>query len=424
MNSAAHKPSSGFFFPYLDGLRGIAVLSVVLAHCLYFGSSWRWSAALNGLLNAGRLGVAIFFVMSGFLIGLMVFDTSKTFNWRSYALRRAGKILPPFLLSLLVALSLWVPLHGIAGVPFALFADVTTLANFVSVPVNKMNPLYWSLFVEIHFYACLPLIYLALRKVTKAADFWTCLLFFVVPIALRTILYCAEGPAYRHGYVGFQDVFPLRLDAFGPGLAFAAIYLRLRNSTVLARWAPKLPWAGVVLVCSAYLFSASTLYFQRFDQLHLEGIFLELAYVLAEMGTFLLLFLCFAPACFLGRVLGNRHFGFFGLVSYEWYLFHYPLRLFVRNFFPAAHGSVGIYLLSTAVPITVSLGLSALVYYWLSAPILDRIKQHTRASQFVARSDTAVVVDQASQPDAGVAPKGSGTGELQAGGCDPKDATG
>jgi len=369
-----YKASSGLFFPFLDGLRAVAILSVVLHHCFYFSPASVLGSAGIALLLAGRLGVAVFFVISGFLMGLIVFDATKPFDWSRYFLRRAGKILPPFLISLLLSAALWIYWKGAAGVAVTIMANLTTVANFIDAPATNMNPVYWSLFVEIHFYICLPLLYHALRRVTRYPDIWTCVLFFVIPVSIRAVLYWQGGPSYRQGFEGFGTAFPLRLDAFAPGLAFAAFYRRRSGITVETRWLRLAPWVGLAILAGTYLFYGATEYLEVFSRLHYKALFLELAYLGAGGATTLLLCLCAAPYSILGRALGSRHLGFIGLVSYEWYLFHFPPKAFMRGFNSSSHGHLGVYLLNTVFPTVISLALSALVYYCISAPILNRIK--------------------------------------------------
>ena len=70
----AHKPSSGNFFPTLDGLRGLAVLSVVMLHTVYFNPTHTVERALNAIVKGGGMGVQVFFVLSGFLISHTLFN--------------------------------------------------------------------------------------------------------------------------------------------------------------------------------------------------------------------------------------------------------------------------------------------------------------------------------------------------------------
>src|SRR5580658_2055432 len=77
-----------------DGIRGIAVLMVLLAHGTWFKSGWA--------------GVDLFFVLSGFLItGILRKTRSEPFYWRRFYIKRATRILPPVLLAVIATVVLW-----------------------------------------------------------------------------------------------------------------------------------------------------------------------------------------------------------------------------------------------------------------------------------------------------------------------------
>jgi peptidoglycan/LPS O-acetylase OafA/YrhL len=179
----AHVPASGYFFPFLDGMRGIAILSVVIFHTVYFNPSTTLGVMANSLVSTGGFGVPIFFTLSGFLISLAVFTAKNPFDVYGYACRRAAKIAPPFLLSLVLfaAADWW--MNGGAGWLKAFVYDVTTLNHFLKGPT--LNGVYWSLFIEIHFYIVLPFVYLSLMRVTRFARLYTCGIFLVIPVLFR-----------------------------------------------------------------------------------------------------------------------------------------------------------------------------------------------------------------------------------------------
>ena len=101
--ASLHKPSSGELYPQLDGLRAIAIISVVLGHVMYFNpNAGTLQAILHAATKTGGMGVSIFFVLSGFLITQSLLRAGSTFDAYSYAVRRAAKIIPPFALTMLL----------------------------------------------------------------------------------------------------------------------------------------------------------------------------------------------------------------------------------------------------------------------------------------------------------------------------------
>jgi len=147
--------------PALDGLRALSIGLVLLAH-----ASLTWhgaSGAPGSLVRLGGVGVDLFFVISGFLITLLLLREGRrtgTISLRAFYVRRAWRILPAYLVFLasLLALST-VGLVTLTERDWA--GALTYTVNFLpgtSWPVGHL----WSLSVEEHFYLCWPLLLIAL----------------------------------------------------------------------------------------------------------------------------------------------------------------------------------------------------------------------------------------------------------------------
>lgn len=83
--------------PQLDGIRGLAILMILLWHCLagYLDLSRGWSLGVLRVLNLAWTGVDLFFVLSGFLIGGIMLDYGRASNFLPvFYLRRALRIVP------------------------------------------------------------------------------------------------------------------------------------------------------------------------------------------------------------------------------------------------------------------------------------------------------------------------------------------
>jgi peptidoglycan/LPS O-acetylase OafA/YrhL len=149
--------------PGLDVLRGVAVLAVVLYHGLYWWPPRAISVShaaqrLSSLASPGWMGVNLFFVLSGFLITGILLDTrNKPHYWKSFYTRRALRILPLYIATLVV-----VRFYEGLGWPYLLLC-LLFLANFASVfQVASFGPL-WSLAVEEQFYLVWPFLVRRLR---------------------------------------------------------------------------------------------------------------------------------------------------------------------------------------------------------------------------------------------------------------------
>ncbi|MDP9051758.1 MAG: acyltransferase [Acidobacteriota bacterium] len=154
--------------PGLDALRGVAVLSVVIYHGLHWFlppaiSLSRGVILLSALATPGWLGVNLFFVLSGFLITGILIDTRNRSNyWKSFYTRRALRILPLYLVVLLI-----LRLQGVSWI--YLFFCLIYLANFTAALRIRTGygPL-WSLAVEEQFYLFWPFLVRRLSMRTLA----------------------------------------------------------------------------------------------------------------------------------------------------------------------------------------------------------------------------------------------------------------
>ncbi len=132
----------------LDGLRGLAVLLVLAYH--------------HALLNSGWLGVDLFFALSGYLITTILRSARHDEEyWKPFWIKRATRILPPFLLVLVLTplLGFIVTIRQFAGYLFSL-GDVMA---YVHSQFEPLRPL-WSLAVEEHFYLAWPFAVRYLRR--------------------------------------------------------------------------------------------------------------------------------------------------------------------------------------------------------------------------------------------------------------------
>jgi peptidoglycan/LPS O-acetylase OafA/YrhL len=160
---------------FIDALRGVAAMNVVLYHAISGKHIPALQAAMPGwfvsILEHGHLGVAIFFVISGFVIALSLDGKPlglSTVGW--FMLRRSIRLDPPYWLAIIVAISFSALATAIvksrppetfsAGQIFAHLLYVQDLLGY-----NNINPVFWTLCLEIQFY----LVYALLIATGRAA---------------------------------------------------------------------------------------------------------------------------------------------------------------------------------------------------------------------------------------------------------------
>jgi len=172
--------------PGLDLLRAIAVAWTMLFHSFLvggLGEDWAWAQ------RYGWMGVDLFFVLSGFLIGSQVLKplhAGERFAFGDFYLRRAFRILPAFFVILALYL-LWPGFREAPGMePWWKFVGF-----FMNLSIDYTNNTAfshaWSLCVEEHFYLLFPLLAVTLLRRPSAKIFVAvCVSIVAMGIALRT----------------------------------------------------------------------------------------------------------------------------------------------------------------------------------------------------------------------------------------------
>jgi peptidoglycan/LPS O-acetylase OafA/YrhL len=256
---AAQPPSraSQTRIPQLDGLRGIAVLSVVLYHYSLSISlpPHGLLLRLQGCFQLGAYGVDLFFVLSGFLIGGILLDSKQSPRYfRTFYFRRFHRIFPLYYLwlGLYVILAFrvfrYLPPSIRAVWPgwrptlvYAFFAQNLVFKNLQGISAAWLGPL-WSLAVEEQFYLLMPLAvrFLSKRRLVQL---------LVAALLLSPLLRVAFS---RWTHVVQYTATPLRADALAMGvlLAFA-----LREEGLAERIRQNLKWlyATIVMLSVAVL---------------------------------------------------------------------------------------------------------------------------------------------------------------------------
>jgi peptidoglycan/LPS O-acetylase OafA/YrhL len=251
-NVKAHKPASSpaasaqpeqHRIAALDALRGVAVLTVMLYHLggTHPGASASGVVLLPGL-EAGTHGVDLFFVLSGFLITGILYDTKHREGYfRTFFARRSLRIFPLYYLVVIVAIWAlpWIGIRSDWQLDAAEHSGwlVMYCANFLIAFRNEWClgsfDHFWSLAVEEQFYLVWPLVILWLNR-RQAMALCAGL---VVSAMLGKLIWVELGGSEVARYV----LTPLRLDALAAG---AWIALWVRGGVALASVGR---WAGIAL---------------------------------------------------------------------------------------------------------------------------------------------------------------------------------
>ena len=142
--------------PALDGIRGVAILGVLMLHSSIWG-------AVPPIVPGGNLGVTVFFVLSGYLITTLLLEehaANGRIDLRAFYLRRAARLLPGMLVLLPIYVIIFSRQQSWWQLVLTVGPALLYLSSFVQAFWSAMGPLgwTWSLSVEEHFYACWPLV--------------------------------------------------------------------------------------------------------------------------------------------------------------------------------------------------------------------------------------------------------------------------
>ncbi|WP_175545106.1 acyltransferase [Variovorax sp. OV329] len=205
----------------LDGIRGTAILLVLFYHLgNSVGGEFNYSSKLQAVAGLGWMGVDLFFVLSGFLITGILYDSKRNAHFfKNFYARRALRIFPLYfsaLLFLLLLRTAW-PHLGLYGKSSDLWLWVY-LSNFV-IAVQGFGAFglmdhFWSLAIEEQFYLVWPFVVFSLSRGTAMkVAFCMCL---VAP-AMRIALALASGDNSAASYV----LSPMRMDSLAMGALLA-----------------------------------------------------------------------------------------------------------------------------------------------------------------------------------------------------------
>ena len=231
--------------PTLDGLRGIAILVVILFHCL-LSTPTSGLRRIDPLIDKGAglfapLFLDLFFVISGFLI-TSILDRTRDADHpvRTFYLRRALRIVPLYYGFLLVIVLFLQHLpERFIGTPASMIWEFSFLTNVPvaldgSKSVGYFYPHFWTLAIEEQFYILWPLLMLLIPKHLNVK---TCLAVIAFSLVARAVL------AFT---VSFGAAFYLtagRLDGLAAGGLVALLHAR--RPDLLTKWAKKVMWLSL-----------------------------------------------------------------------------------------------------------------------------------------------------------------------------------
>ncbi len=377
------------YLPGLDGMRALAVVAVMLYHANH---TW---------LGGGFLGVEVFFVISGYLITLLLIgehERNGRVNLGQFWLRRFRRLLPA-VFTMMSAMAVYMALFKrqpqgrtrgdfLAGVFYSsnwyqIFVGQGYTANEAFVPFRHL----WSLAVEEQFYLIWPLVMVCILRLGRRRLPRVALWLFGGSAAVALIvgvLYAGGdvattcAPDAMNGYwklfgrcISINETLYLgtlsRAGGLMMGAAFAMVWrpMALLRGAVRdkARYLDGLAVLGIAaLAFLAWNIKLSTDGHStgiRFDPWLFRG-----GFFFTGLATLLVIAAVTHQRALMGRLLGNPIFNYIGTRSYGLYLYHWPIYQIIRG-----QAGVPLSLTKWTVAMAITLPITEASYRYIELPI-------------------------------------------------------
>jgi peptidoglycan/LPS O-acetylase OafA/YrhL len=348
MRTETVNNGSNFRFIELDSVRALAAIWVFAYHVWQFGGSPELMVSLSRFsfdafapVHHGPAGVDVFMVLSGFCLFWPLTNNPNAFNWRSYALKRARRILPAYYgaiaYAILVPVTL-VPIVRLAGWQ-ANFQPVPSLRQIVSHLFlihtlfrdtwDGITGAFWSMGLEAQFYLVFPFLALAWKH-----------------LGVRAVAYAAlASVAFRIG-VGVFQTDSTSIESFLLSITFLGRWMQFAAGMAAALWVRhqvNRPSRRLSAIDWTALTGASLI-------LELAGLLapsivsqgpVPLRDILLATGSAgLLSSLCTAPHWIKSPFIRGP-LPYLGRISYSFFLIHQPTSWYAMEFFRKKLGFSG-----------------------------------------------------------------------------------
>ena len=351
--------------PELEGLRFISILLVILSHIsnnvLHVYTSNHQLAGENRLaifLEECGAGIDIFFFISGFILAIpflkaYVYNRQKI-SLKHYYYRRLTRIEPPYIITLVLFL---LAVLFILRQPFLyamqhFIASLFYMHNSIYNHISTINPVAWTLEIEVQYYVIFPLIAITLffknnflRRLSLLALFLLTSIFHPEKVSLFNQDYYLTKSLFAYWYI------------FIIGIIVADLYLKSKNFL-----------SGNKYILFDLLGLVSLFYI-----ITLSG-FQSLSYKLFIFICYALLFVSIFKGRFLNKIFTNKWITIIGGMCYSIYLVHYAVTFFMmqsftKNFF--AYNYTADALIQSVIIIPFILIASVIFFVLLERPFMD-----------------------------------------------------
>ena len=365
------------YLSILDGLRAVSLILVVMFH------TWQHSwitprIKLNAVATLisleifqryGYVAIDSFFVLSGFClfypIARDMFGEKKFGGWKDFFIKRARRILPSYILMLLLVIifpvlsdtSGYDP-KNIAQTAKQFFYHLFFIHNFEQGTLISTISTAWTLAVEVHFYLLFPLLCIPFRKKPVLTAAGMC----AVAVIIRLSMMAGMNISQRL----YSAITPTYFDVFGLGMLSAYLVVKLRSSGVdMKKLRPNMTLISVLCIAAAvYYIIWLGMAHSGFPKEYTFDVYFRFLYrgLFSALIALFILTGAYSYDIWQKSIWGNRFFVFLSSISYTVYLWHQNLLIF--------EGRVNFPYVSGASPADDRAGMEMRVLFCIAASIL------------------------------------------------------
>lgn len=323
---------------YIDSLRGIAALLVVLMHNIQPIATGPVRTVIYDIIDLGKVGVVVFFAISGFVIP---FSFSKgPAPLRRFAISRLFRLYPAYWLSMATYLALLATAGAALPSVTAILTNVTMAQSALGQP--NVIGVYWTLFIELIFYALCAAAFAAGLLRAPRFTLWASLALLAVAVILAIARHYLERKV--------PVAIPLSLSIMFWGTLW-------REATVNRSEAHRRYAAWMLLVYVAAIPVVSLLAYDQDLGLEENWVRYTVSYLAAIM--------IFVTLTTVMRISGNWPV-LLGMISYSLYLFHVHARGVVEMAFAAAGAEPSPWI---GVPFSIA---ASIILAWIIFTLVER----------------------------------------------------
>ncbi len=359
LDSYSRITSNKNFIPEIDGLRFIAIITVLFLHLTtnyvreFSGNfSQEFSQSFfYSILYSGGWGVQLFFSISGFILSIPFINFAKNksenLNLSTYFFRRVVRLEPPFFISL--------SLIYLANLFFSFYTFYDSFPHFLATLFychvfiygtwSNINPVSWSLETEVQFYVLAPLLLFLFKLKQK----W---LIRIIVITFFLISNYFSGFNFLKPYHLHVSIIPY-FQSFAVGILVADLYLDYKPWFVKQNlFFDLFAWIGIPLIYSSKIFFTDFIF---------------------NILIFFFFISVFKSISF-KKLINNRFVTTIGGMCYTIYLFHYSLIFVLMKMIKSLQLPNNIYhlILSFLICIIGLFAFSFLFFKFFERPFMDK----------------------------------------------------